>query len=165
MIDTPRLHLRKPTVEDLPPAQAFYATERSKFVGGPADHGESWRLAAMFLGHWMLRGYGLFTVVTRDTGRAIGLVGPWYPGDWPDHELGWQIWDTQDEGQGYATEAAKAARGWARTTLNWTRIVSYIAPENTGSIAVANRLGAALSDLPHPPGKPCQVFRHPEGET
>ncbi|MEM1237545.1 MAG: GNAT family N-acetyltransferase [Pseudomonadota bacterium] len=163
MIHTDRLILRKPEAGDAAHVQAFYETERSQFVGGPCAPGEGWRKASMFFGHWLIRGYGLFTVVRKDEDRPIGLIGPWYPEGWPDTEIGWQIWREEDLGQGFATEAAAAARDWCRSELGWARIVSYIMPENAGSIAVAERLGAVLDDgLAKPTTNPCLVYRHPE---
>ncbi|MEL6690855.1 MAG: GNAT family N-acetyltransferase, partial [Pseudomonadota bacterium] len=85
---------------------------------------------------------------------------------WADHEIGWHLWRPEDEGQGFATEAASAARDWCRETLGWTRIVSYIAPGNTGSEAVAKRMGAVLdTDAPHPSTGPCLVYVHPEASA
>ena len=163
IITTERLILRKPVAEDVVHVQDFYESERSSFVGGPCDRGQGWRKASMFFGHWMVRGYGLFTVERKDTGAGIGLMGPWYPDGWADHEIGWHLWRPEDEGQGFATEAASAARDWCRETLGWTRIVSYIAPGNTGSEGVAKRMGAVLNpDAPHPSTGPCLVYVHPE---
>ncbi|MEO0487604.1 MAG: GNAT family N-acetyltransferase [Pseudomonadota bacterium] len=163
IIETARLVLRKPEGADAAHVAAFYETDRSRFVGGPCSSDQGWRKAAMFFGHWTIRGYGLFTVVRKDTGAPIGLIGPWYPDGWADHEIGWQIWRPEDEGHGFATEAATAARDWCRATLGWTRIVSYIADGNDGSIAVATRMGAVRD--PHaamPSTGPCNVFLHPQ---
>ncbi|MEM8590916.1 MAG: GNAT family N-acetyltransferase [Pseudomonadota bacterium] len=165
MIETERLILRKPEGSDVAHAQAFYATERSEFVGGPLPADEGWRKTAMFFGHWMIRGYGLFTTVRKDSGAPIGLIGPWYPEGWADHEIGWQLWREEDEGQGFATEAATAARAWCRAELGWTRITSNIAPKNYASIAVAERMGAVLDpDAKMPSTGPCLVYVHPEAE-
>ena len=44
-------------------------------------------------------------------------------------------------GRGYATEAARAAVGYAFTALGQSRVLSLIAPDNVASIRVAERLG------------------------
>ncbi|MEM1301063.1 MAG: GNAT family N-acetyltransferase [Pseudomonadota bacterium] len=164
MIETARLRLRKPVPDDTPELIAFYQTDRSKFVGGPCSAPAAWRTSSMLLGHWLMRGYGLFAVERKDTGRAIGLIGPWYPLGWADHEIGWHIWRAEDEGHGFATEAALAARDWCGATLGWTRIVSYIAEGNDASVAVATRMGAVLDpDADMPNAGPCLVYRHAEG--
>ncbi|MGR3469072.1 MAG: GNAT family N-acetyltransferase [Shimia sp.] len=163
MIDTPRLTLRKPVAHDLPHVGEFYATERSQYVGGPLDLGGAWRGFAMMLGHWAIHGFGLFTAVRKGADIPIGMIGPWVPGDWPDNEIGWHIWRPEDEGHGFATEAGRAVLDHMRSAHGWTRVVSYIAHGNDASVRVAERLGATLSDLPHPPGKPCLVYEHAGG--
>jgi len=91
-------------------------------------------------GHWALRGYGKWAVERRDSGEWIGRVGLWNPPDWPGVEVGWTLvraaW-----GQGYATEAATAAIGWAWANLGCERLVSLIEPGNAASFRVAERLG------------------------
>lgn len=164
-VETARLILRKPVAKDMDALIAFYSTPRSAFIGGPKDLGAAWRAAAMFLGHWDMRGFGLFTAVRKDTGTGIGLFGPWVPGDWPDTEIGWHLWRAEDEGHGFATEAATAALSWCQETLGWTRIVSYIAQGNDRSIAVAERLGGVPSDRPYPSGKPCLVYEYPKAAS
>ena len=48
--------------------------------------------------------------------------------------------------QGYATEAARACRDFARAGFGYDRIISLIRPENTPSIKVAKRLGGVLEE-------------------
>ncbi|MGR3433853.1 MAG: GNAT family N-acetyltransferase, partial [Shimia sp.] len=123
-LETERLILRKPAARDWPVAEAFYASDRSRYVGGPHDTGAAWRAFAMFTGHWDLRGYGLFALVPRGgPDLAIGIAGPFYPADWPNPEIGWQLWDASVEGTGLAHEAASATRAFARDTLGWRTIV------------------------------------------
>ena len=80
--------------------------EVMRFMGGAIDAGESWRQLALFSGHWVLRGYGLWAVERE--GTLIGRVGLWQPDGWPGLEVGWLLargaW-----GHGYATEAARAS--------------------------------------------------------
>ena len=88
----------------------LYGGHGVDFLGGGADKdiGHAWRVLAIFSGHWHLRGYGIFVAEHRAEGRPIGSAGPWFPGDWPEEELGWTIWDEADEGRGYAREAFRA---------------------------------------------------------
>jgi len=101
---------------------------------------EAWRQLAMFLGHWTLRGFGMWAVETRD-GGFMGRVGLHFPAGWPDRELGWAV-AREHWGRGYALEAAKAARDYAFRNLQWQRLVSYVHPDNSRSIRLAERLGA-----------------------
>ena len=85
---------------------------------------------------------------------------PWNPPDWPEREIGWFIFENA-EGKGIAYEAAKAAIADAWTRLNWETMVSYIMPEITRSIALAERVGATLDKTAEYPGEfPCLVYRH-----
>lgn len=45
----------------------------------PQDRSAAWRTLAVFIGHWALRGYGLFAVEDKATGAFIGRVGAWQP--------------------------------------------------------------------------------------
>lgn len=140
---------------------AFYADDRSRFVGGPLDRARTWRMMATEAGHWTLRGYGRFAVTDTATGALVGLIGPWNPEGWPEPELGWDLMNGQ-EGRGYATEAARAARDWCYGTLGWTTAISLVADGNDGSARVAERLGATLETrIDHPMFGPMSVWRHP----
>ena len=96
------------------------------------------------------------------------MAGPWFPDTWPEHEIGWMLWDDAHEGQGLAAEAAAAVCDHARTHLGWKTAVSYIDLDNARSIAPARRLGAvrdpdAAVPPAHPDGGALGVWRHPLG--
>jgi len=99
-----------------------------------------WRQVALWMGHWVLRGFGLWAVEERSSGTLIGRIGIWRPEGWPGTEVGWLLgrayW-----GQGYATEAAMASLDWGFTHLDVPELVSVIRPDNAPSIAVAERIG------------------------
>jgi RimJ/RimL family protein N-acetyltransferase len=67
------------------------------------------------------------------------LIG-FEPGDL-EPELGW-LFLPAAEGQGYAAEAATAARHHALSVLGLPSLVSYIDPANDRSARLAARLGA-----------------------
>lgn len=147
VLHTRRLILRAPSAADVSPFAAFMESDRARFVGGPVtEPGRAWRSWAAIIGHWAMRGFGMFTVVRADTGRAIGMAGPWFPDTWPEQEIGWSIWSVEDEGKGFASEAALATRDHAFTRLGWKTAVSYIDAGNAASLALARRLGAQLDD-------------------
>jgi RimJ/RimL family protein N-acetyltransferase len=162
VIDTPRLHMRAPAPGDWPAFAAFAASDRARFVGGPLDAGKAWRAFGHIVGHWVLRGFGLFVFAARATGAPLGMTGPWFPEGWPEREIAWAVWVPEAEGKGYAAEAAAAACDHALGPLGWPSAVSYIDPGNTRSIALAERLGAVPDpDAACPGGEPCLVYRHP----
>jgi RimJ/RimL family protein N-acetyltransferase len=142
-IETGRLILRRPEHADFDAFAAFMAEpETMQFIGGVKTRAEAWQGLAMVTGHWALKGFGLFSVFEKASGRWIGRIGPLEPEGWPGTEVGWGI-AREYTGKGYATEAAAAATDWAFDTLGWDEVIHCIDPANAPSIAVAERLGSA----------------------
>jgi RimJ/RimL family protein N-acetyltransferase len=164
-LETEHLLMRAPQSHDLDPLADFMASQRSQFVGGPGkDRTESARALGHVAGQWVLRGYGMWVLVPKGGKTAIGMAGAWHPDYWPEREIGWSLWDADAEGEGYAHEAASAARAHLYAHHGWTTAVSYIDPENTRSVALAERLGCTLdanAARPHTDAAPCLVYRHP----
>ncbi len=161
VLTTERLILRAPEAADFDSVAAFWATERSRHMGGPLNRAAAWRAFAAELGHWLLRGYGLFHIIERDTGAHVGHAGFWNPEGWAEVELGWAVYDGF-EGRGFALEAAQRLRAYAYDTLGWGPLSSVIAPDNARSIALAERLGARFErNWTSPAGKPAVIYRHP----
>ncbi|TFL16556.1 GNAT family N-acetyltransferase [Jannaschia formosa] len=96
------------------------------------------------LGHWALRGFGLFAVRNRKTGTFVGSVGLIEPEGWPEPEATWTI-ATEHQGKGYAREAASAVLAHTFDTVRSSRVVSYIPPDNAASRRVASAIGMARS--------------------
>jgi RimJ/RimL family protein N-acetyltransferase len=142
MLETARLTLRPPIQDDFAPWSAFMADEAaSRFIGGPQAMSISWRGMATMAGSWALKGFGMFSVIERDTGRWIGRVGPWQPEGWPGPEIGYGL--IRDAwGKGYAYEAACASIDWALHNLGWPEFIHMINPENAASKKLARRLGS-----------------------
>ena len=114
----------------------------TRFVGDgePLDRMNAWRSMAMLLGHWVLRGYGMWAIELKDGGGFVGRVGLHQPEGWPDLELGWML-RTDHRRHGYATEAGRAALEFAFRELGVDRIISLIRVDNSASERVARRLG------------------------
>lgn len=161
-LETGRLRLRAPRQDDLDAFAAFFAAERTEYIGGPLNRSDSWWSLAGTLGMWAFRGFGMWMVEEKATGVLVGRVGPWEPDAWPEPEIGWSLFEGF-EGRGYATEAALEARDWAYRSAGWTTAISLIAPQNAASKAVATRLGAAPEGrFVHPEeGWEAEIWRHP----
>lgn len=164
MLMTERLTLRRPVPADWDAFEAFMTSDRAKGVGGARHIGEAWRQFAAELGHWDIKGFGMWSVTRAGDDTNIGMIGPWCPVDWPENEIGWMIFDPAVEGTGIATEAARAAVDHAYLTLKWDTAVSYIAPDNVRSIALAEKLGAMRDDAATKPDRypGTLVYRHPK---
>ncbi|MGZ3215780.1 GNAT family N-acetyltransferase [Paracoccus sp. T5] len=166
VLETERLTLRAPQGSDWPHWRSFHGSDRARFIGGGPDlpEGASWRAFGHVVGHWVLRGFGMFVFTIKGDDTALGMTGPWFPEGWPEHELGWTAWSPAAEGRGLVAEAARAARDHAFTALGWTTAVSYIDSDNLRSIALAQRLGAVLDPKAQQPASfdaPGLVYRHP----
>ena len=108
-LDTARLRLRPWHDDDLEPYAAMCADpEVMRYMGDGAtlSRGDAWRSMAMFVGHWQLRGYGMWAVEERATRPFVGRVGLHRPEGWPGLEVGWML-DRATWGRGYATEAGR----------------------------------------------------------
>ena len=146
-LSTPRLKLRPFREEDVEDCTAMCSDpEVMRFLGGKTwTRLEAWRHIATVLGHWQLRGFGLWAVEEVESGAFVGRVGFMHPDGWPGFELGWTL-ARQYWGKGYATEAAKKALEYAFTELGREHVISLIHPKNTDSLAVAERLGETYEE-------------------
>ena len=144
-LETTRLVLRPFRESDLDAYAAICADPQvMRFIGGkPYTRAETWRHMATMLGHWQLRGYGMWAVQEKSSGLLVGRTGFNDYEGWPGFELAWTL-GRPHWGRGYATEGARAALDYAFSTLDRTHVISLIHPDNTASIRVAERLGEQL---------------------
>lgn len=141
-LETPRLRLRPLELRDFDAYAELAANEKAaRFLGGPQPRSVAWRGFMTMAGAWYLQGFSMFSVIVKDTGLWIGRIGPWMPEGWPGTEVGWGIAPSH-WGRGYATEAAAASIDWAFEELGWDEVIHSIDPQNTPSIALAERLGS-----------------------
>lgn len=140
--------LREWRVEDVDVFARLYADPSvMRFLGDGStlDRAATWRAVAAGIGHWALRGYGQWVVTLRGTGEAIGRCGLYNPEGWPGLEVGWVIAPEQ-QGNGYATEAARAALRHAWQVVGAERVISLIQHGNVASQRVAEKLGGVRED-------------------
>ncbi|MFN3527260.1 MAG: GNAT family N-acetyltransferase [Paracoccus sp. (in: a-proteobacteria)] len=164
VLETDRLTLRAPQLSDWQAVRAFGLSERSMFIGGPFSEAQIWTSLLASAGHWAMRGYGMWTIEDKQSGAAIGRTGIINHFDWPEPELGWQIFEGA-EGRGLAYEAAMAARSHAATGFGLSRVISQIHPDNTRSRRLAERMGAVVEREGEVRGTPCLIYRHPAEVT
>jgi len=141
-LETPRLILRPPRMEDFDAWAAFCADEvASEFVGGVQPRSTAWRSFMCMCGAWKMTGIAMFSVIEKASGQWVGRLGPWFPEGWPEHEVGWGI-AREHWGKGYASEGAAATMDYAFDVLGWTDLIHCIDERNLASQGVAKRLGS-----------------------
>ena len=160
-LETDRLTLRMLRESDFSAyAEMCGDPEGMRYIGDgePLSRPLAWRNLAMMIGHWSLRGYGMWAATERASGALVGRIGFWNPEGWPGFELGWMLrrpfW-----GRGYATEGATAALRFAFAELREPQVISLIHAENAASIRVALRLGERPVDSIEAAGRPALVYR------
>lgn len=143
-LQTPRLILRSPIATDFEVYRAFYAdAEASKFYGGPLAAPQAWRKLAYDVGHWSLRGFGMWSLVEKASGRMAGGCGIVWPEGWPRHELTWWIAPAARR-KGYAEEASRAVIRWAQDTLGWEVVETHMDDGNEAARRLAEKLGGVF---------------------
>ena len=131
------------------------------------DRTSSDALVARFRAQFEEHGYGLWAIEVPGVAPLIGFTGlsiPRFTARFtPCVEVGWRL-ARAHWGNGYATEAARAALALGFGAANLTEIVSFTVPANQRSIAVMERLGMTrdpVDDFDHPALSPGHRFsRH-----
>ena len=141
---TPRLRLRAPCGADFPVHRDFYAdAEASRFYGGPLPANRAWTKLASDLGHWRLRGYGMWSIERRNRPGMVGSCGLVWPEGWPRSELTWWIMP-EARRQGIAREASLAVIDHALEILGWTRVETHMDDANIAARRLAESLGGRV---------------------
>ena len=156
-LETERLVLRMFEAADFEAYAAMCGDpEVMRFIGDgqPLAPPMAWRSLAMVIGHWSLRGYGLWAATER-VARPVDVIVAFFDSRAEiGYALGRPYW-----GRGYATEAARAALEWGFAQLGQSQAISLIYPDNAASIRVASRLGEKLADRIELLGKPVLLYR------
>ena len=144
VLETDRLILRAPVADNFPVYRDFFAdAEASAAYGGPLPAGQAWRVLALDIGHWTLRGYGRWAVIVKETGQMIGSCGLWWPEDYPRSELTWWIVPSARR-KGYAKEASLAAVRFGYDQLGWPLVETHMTDENVAARRLAQSLGGTV---------------------
>jgi RimJ/RimL family protein N-acetyltransferase len=160
LLQTERLDLRMFRESDFDAHAAMCADpEVMRYLGDgkPLSRIDAWKSMAAILGHWQLRGYGLWAVEERASGELVGRIGCFFPGGWPGFEVGWTL-RRASWGKGYATEGTRVAMRFAFEELGQPHVISLIQPGNERSIRVAQRLGETLEGRTEVNGQEALVY-------
>lgn len=85
-------------------------------------------------------GFGLWLIVLRETGESMGMCGLIRRDGLEDIDIGYALlpnfWS-----MGYAVEAARATKEYARDAVGLKRLVAIVDPANEASIRVLEKIG------------------------
>ena len=148
-LETERLLLRPMRAEDVDALLPIFSDPKvmASFGGVLFDRGQMAWWVRRNLDHQRRYGYGLFSVILKESGVLIGdcglermeVLGR------VETELGYDF-RSDYWGLGLATEAASAVRDFAFDTLKLPRLICLIRQGNAASRRVAERIGMKLSD-------------------
>lgn len=146
-LNTERLLLRAFVKDDLDPFANMVSDpevmQRATYDGTPMNRSQAWNWLCMMLGHWYLRGFGIWGIEEKESGEFIGRIGLQFLDWFDDVELVWML-SKSAWGKGLATEGARAAIDYGLHTLALPRIAAVIYTENEASIRLAERLGMEM---------------------
>jgi RimJ/RimL family protein N-acetyltransferase len=142
-------HFSHPEVESWlrpPPLPPFTAQVLDELVEGDCAH-------------WSDHGFGPWVLIEQESGRFVGRGGlAWTSVEGTAAiELPWSI-EPHLHGQGFATEAARAAVDWA-AELRFEEVVALVLPANLASRRVAEKAGMTTDREVVHAGLPHLLFR------
>jgi RimJ/RimL family protein N-acetyltransferase len=147
---TERLRLRGWDDRDLDAYAALCADpEVMRYIarGGPQSRDHAAAAMASFRAGWTERGWDLWCITRPEEDVCLGFVGlhvpDFLPEVMPAVEIGWRL-ARHTWGNGYATEAAIAARDFAFDVVGLDRLVSVAHAENHSSTGVMRKIGMRL---------------------
>ena len=153
VIATERLVLRPWRDDDLEPFAAMSADPAvMEFYPALLSREQCEAVIDRIRGHFAREGFGFWALEAPGVAPFVGFTGIARPGFMPVVEVGWRLarpyW-----GQGFATEAARAAVDWGFANLELDEIVAFVVPGNLRSQRVMGRLGMsrdADANFEHP---------------
>jgi RimJ/RimL family protein N-acetyltransferase len=166
IITTERLRLRAPTEQLFESYVAMWSDPAVvRFIGGrPFSQEETWARLLKYIGHWALKRFGFWMVEELSTSNLVGEIG------FAEHkrkitpslegipEMGWAF-AAEYHGRGYASEAMRAALGWADAHLHAAETACIINQENVRSVRLAEANGFVRAGDTVYKDKPIEMFR------
>ena len=146
-LETERLLLRPMLGTDLDALLLIFTDPKvmDAFQHPPFTREQMQRWLRRNLDHQDEYGYGLFSVILKESGELIGDCGLEQMEDQGAAELGYDFrsdfWN-----RGYATEATSAVREYAFQVLKLPRLISLIRVGNLSSKRVAEKVGMTLAE-------------------
>jgi RimJ/RimL family protein N-acetyltransferase len=91
-------------------------------------------------------GFGLYLIILKETNESIGMSGLIKRDGLEDVDIGYALlpkfWS-----KGYAVEAARATKDYAKNVIGLKRLVAIVDPANEGSIRVLEKIGLSYGRM------------------
>jgi ribosomal-protein-alanine N-acetyltransferase len=148
ILETPRLLLRHPHIDDVQALYALYQDIeiRRYFPDGVLSYEDTKEELEWYLhGHPRCPKLGLWGTIYKESGKFIGRCGmlPWEIDGKLEIEITYLL-DKEFWHQGLATQAAYGILFYGFEKLHLTRLICLMHPENIASRKVAERIGMKL---------------------
>ena len=166
-INTDRLLLRRWREDDVEPFAAVCSDpEVMRYIGSGATRTCAQARISIhdYEREWEENGFGLFAVELLEDGRFLGFAGltepTFLPEIMPAVEIGWRF-ARQTWGNGYASEAARAALDFGLQKVGLSEIVGIYQTENQASGRILEKLGMCFDREAVDPtcGRSIRVYR------
>ena len=155
ILETERLMLRQMRVEDA--EFIFELVNEPAFIRNIGDKGvrtlddaRDYILSGPVASYAKF-GFGLYVVVLKETGAAIGICGLLKRDSLEDVDVGFALLE-KFRRKGFAYESAAAVMEYGRNKLGLKRIVAITSPDNEASIRVLEKIGLQFEKMIRMPG-------------
>lgn len=161
LFKTERLLCRRWIPEDFEPLFAVYSDpEAVQWVGDgkPISLEECEEWFRVTEANYTKRGYGMFTIIQRESGTVVGFAGLVHPGGQPDPEVKYALLRSH-WGIGLATETVQNLLTYGAAVHGLHRVVATVSPQNIASQRVLAKAGMTLTHhRPEEDGSTTLVF-------
>ena len=145
LIETPRLQMRRFTLDDAEAVLAFSGSEEvtrytgdAGMIGNLADAEKVIR--EVWLAEYEKYGYARYALIHKADNKVIGFSGVKFLEDEGVPDIGYRMLPAY-WGQGLGLEAAQATLDYARDTLGLTTIIGDAVVENVASNKILQKIG------------------------
>lgn len=143
ILETERLKVRESTVADVDEFYRIYAEPSITYY--MENLFEDPDMERAYMKNYIRRiygfcGYGMWTILLKETGQVIGRAGLNVRDGYEEPELGFVI-DASLQRRGYAEEVCTAILDYARTTLQFPKVRALTEPGNEASKKLLAKLG------------------------
>jgi len=143
ILETDHLLFRPLTHSDLDDLATLYADpEVTRFLGGPHSREEMEHVLNEYIREYEMYGHSFFATIQKSDERFIGqcgLLNQEVEGE-PEIELGYVLFPQYWQ-RGLALEGIQALKDYGMQQLGFQRIISLLAPGNTASRHIAEKIG------------------------